>query len=111
MATAIRFHLDEHLSSDIANALGRSGIDITTTVQAGLRTAPDATQWDYAQRESRVIVTCDTDFLLMHKATPIHSGIVFFAKGSLTMREIIEGLTLIHGAMSPDEIRNRIEFL
>lgn len=111
MASAIRFHLDEHLNKAIASALGRSGIDITTTAEAGLRTTPDTTQWEYAQREGRVMVTCDTDFLRIHKAAIIHSGIVFFAQGSLTLREIIEGLTLIHGAMSPDEMRGRIEYL
>jgi len=38
MAERIRFHLDEHVDPDIARALRRHGTDVTTTVEAGLRT-------------------------------------------------------------------------
>jgi hypothetical protein len=34
----IRFHLDEHIDPNIARGLRRYGIDVTTTVDAGLRT-------------------------------------------------------------------------
>jgi len=37
----IRFHLDEHIDSNIARGLRRYGIDVTTTVDAGLRTKSD----------------------------------------------------------------------
>jgi hypothetical protein len=37
MADRIRFHLDEHVDPAIAAALHRAGIDVTTTVEAGLR--------------------------------------------------------------------------
>ena len=40
MADRIRFHLDEHVDPAIATALRRAGIDVTTTVEAGLRTKP-----------------------------------------------------------------------
>jgi hypothetical protein len=41
MAGRIRFHLDEQVDVAIARALRRYGVDITTTVEAGLRTASD----------------------------------------------------------------------
>lgn len=44
MAERIRFHLDEHVDPDIARALRRHGIDVTTTVEAGLRTRSDPAQ-------------------------------------------------------------------
>ncbi|MEO6064075.1 MAG: DUF5615 family PIN-like protein, partial [Thermoflexales bacterium] len=56
MPGPIRFHLDEHIDPAIAAALRRVGVDVTTTNEAGLRTADDARQWEYAQREGRVIV-------------------------------------------------------
>ena len=111
MPISIRFHLDEHLARAIAHALQRVGIDITTTNEAGLRTHPDENQWAYAQREARVMVTSDTDFLRIHNEAVTHEGIVFFHKDTRTLREIIEGLALIHGAMTPDEMRGYVEFL
>jgi hypothetical protein len=41
MADRIRFHLDEHVDPAIASALRRAGIDVTTTIGAGLRTKDD----------------------------------------------------------------------
>lgn len=46
MAERIRFHLDEHIDFDIALALRRHGIDVTTTNDARLRTKSDLDQWE-----------------------------------------------------------------
>lgn len=37
----MRFHLDEHVAHAIAHGLRRRGIDVTTTVETGLLSAPD----------------------------------------------------------------------
>ena len=42
MARTMRFHLDEHVPHAIAEGLRRRGIDVTTTVEAGLRGTSDA---------------------------------------------------------------------
>jgi predicted nuclease of predicted toxin-antitoxin system len=63
VAERIRFHLDEHMDPDIALALRRHGIDVTTTVDAGLRTADDPHQLNYVRDAGRVMVTDDADFL------------------------------------------------
>ncbi|MFQ5594578.1 MAG: DUF5615 family PIN-like protein, partial [Anaerolineae bacterium] len=47
MADRIKFHLDEHVDPDIAKALRQHGIDITTTVEAGLRTEDDSVHLDF----------------------------------------------------------------
>ena len=57
MAERIRFHLDEHVDPDIARALHRYGIDVTTTVESGLRTQRDEVQWAFINQERRVMVT------------------------------------------------------
>ena len=44
MSERIRFHLDENVDPDIAIALRRHGVDVTTTVEAGLRMSDDETQ-------------------------------------------------------------------
>ena len=63
MAKRIRFHLDEHIDPDIAAALRRHGIDVTSMREVGLRTADDGAQLEFARTQQRVIVTDDADFL------------------------------------------------
>jgi DNA modification methylase len=63
MADRIRFHLDENVDPDVARALRRHGIDVTTTVETGLRTQNDTAQLAFIRQEGRVMVTHDTDFL------------------------------------------------
>ena len=45
MAERLRCHLDEQVDPDIARALRQYGIDVTTTIEAGLRSATDDEQW------------------------------------------------------------------
>jgi len=78
MADRIRFHLDEHVDPAIATALRRAGIDVTTTVEAGLRTKNDEAQLQFARTEGRVIVTRDQDFLRLAAQMGDHRGIVFY---------------------------------
>jgi uncharacterized protein DUF5615 len=49
MPDRIRFHLDEHVDPAIATALRRAGIDVTTTIEAGLRTKSDEAQLQFAR--------------------------------------------------------------
>jgi predicted nuclease of predicted toxin-antitoxin system len=110
MADRIRFHLDEHVDPAIATALRRAGIDVTTTIEAGLRTKDDAAHLEFARTEDRVIVTRDQDFLRFASDTRDHCGIVFYTS-TQSMREIIEGLILIHEVLLPDEIAAHVEYL
>jgi predicted nuclease of predicted toxin-antitoxin system len=110
MADRIRFHLDEHVDPAIAAALRRAGIDVTTTIQAGLRTQDDESHLRFARDERRVIVTRDQDFLRLAKGALDHSGIVFYTANQ-SIRETIEGLILIYEVMLPDEMAGRVEYL
>lgn len=111
MAERIRFHLDEHIDPDIAAALRRHGIDVSTTVEAGLRTASDGTQFEYAKSQNRVIVTDDADFLRRAATMIAHPGIVICHHQQHSVREIIRGLILIYEILTPTEIAGRAEFL
>ena len=110
MADRIRFHLDEHVDPAIANALRRVGIDVTTTIEAGLKTKDDETHLSFGRDEGRVIVTRDQDFLRLASGVIDHSGIVFYTANQ-SIREIIEGLILIYEVMLPDEMAGRVEDL
>lgn len=78
MADRIRFHLDEHVDPAIATALRRAGIDVTTTIEAGLRTKNDEAHLQFARAEKRVLVTRDQDFLRIASQVSDHVGIVFY---------------------------------
>jgi predicted nuclease of predicted toxin-antitoxin system len=53
----IRFHLDEHIDPNIPRGLRRYGIDVTTTIDAGLRTKNDELHLAFIREEQRVMVT------------------------------------------------------
>jgi predicted nuclease of predicted toxin-antitoxin system len=111
VADRIRFHLDEHMDPDIAAALRRHGVDVTTAVEAGLRTASDNTQFEFAEAQRRVTVTDDADFLRLAAANAAHPGIVICHRQFLSIREIIRGLILIYEVLTPEEMVERVEFV
>jgi predicted nuclease of predicted toxin-antitoxin system len=69
VAERIRFHLDENVDPDIARALRRYGIDVTTAVEAGLRTRNDAAQWAFVREEGRVLVPTMQTFYALSVVT------------------------------------------
>lgn len=111
MADHIKFHLDEHVDPDIARALRRYGINVTTTVDAGLRTANDPAHLDFIRCEGRVVVTHDADFLRYASQSSDHPGIVYCHIGARSVGEIIRNLILIYEVLTPEEMAGRVEYL
>jgi predicted nuclease of predicted toxin-antitoxin system len=111
MPDRIRFHLDEHVDPDVARALRRYGTEVTTTLEAGLRTQSDAAQWAYAMTEQRVLVTHDADFLRLASRGEDHPGVAFCGKTTRTVGEMVRRLILVYEVLTPEDIRGRIEFL
>lgn len=111
MPERIRFHLDEHVDPIIAQALRQHGIEVSTTIEAGLRMASDAAQLAYTHQTGRVMVTHDADFLRLASEGADHSGIAYCQKSARSLGEIIRTLILIHEVLSPDEIVGRVEYL
>lgn len=111
MAERIRFHLDEHVDPDIAKALRRYGIDVTTTVEAGLRTLDDPDHLDFIRREGRVVVTHDADFLRYASQGSDHPGIAYCQMGARSVGEIIRSLILIYEVLTPEEMTGHVEYL
>jgi predicted nuclease of predicted toxin-antitoxin system len=107
---AIRYHLDEQIDSAVAAGLRRRGIDVSTTVDEGLRGAPDIEHVAFAKSKGRVIYTHDADFLRLAASGIEHSGIVFSYAGTRGIGEAIEHLMLIHACMSEEEMQNHVEF-
>jgi len=111
VADKIRFHLDEHISPAIAKGLRQRGIDVTTTVEAGLRTLSDDSQMAFIRQEQRVLVTSDAGFLARNARGEEHFGIAYFPSSSRSIGDIVTFLVLLHEILSPDEMINRVEYL
>jgi predicted nuclease of predicted toxin-antitoxin system len=111
MTERIRFHLDENVAPVIAAALRRYGADVTTTVEAGLRTAPDHAHMAFAKREQRIIITHDNDFLRLAAEDPSHPGIVYCHQVEHSLGDIIRGLHLIFQVLTPEEMQGHVEYL
>lgn len=111
MADRIKFHLDEHVDPDIAKALRRHGIEVTTTVEAGLRTTDDSEHLDFIWREGRVVVTHDADFLRYASQSTDHLGIAYCHMGARSIGEIIRSLILIYEVLTPEEMTGHVEYL
>ncbi|MFB2936388.1 DUF5615 family PIN-like protein [Aerosakkonemataceae cyanobacterium BLCC-F154] len=111
MNERIRFHLDEQVDPEIAHQLRRRGIDVTTTVEVGLRTQSDESQLQFICQEKRVIVTHDEDFLAIGSSTSEHPGIAYCKQRTRSIGQIIESLVLIYEVYTPEEMIGRVEFL
>lgn len=107
----IRFHLDESVDPAVADGLRRRGADATTSQEIGLLGADDRSQLDFANGESRVIVTHDEDFLALVRAGAAHAGIAYCHPEARSIGQIIAALLLIRDCLSASEMRNHVEFL
>ena len=110
MAEHLRFHFDENCDPAVARALRRHGIDVTSTVEAGLRGQTDAAQLEYVRRERRVLVTGDADFLRFAERGVEHPGVVFWTADS-SIGEAVRQLILIYELLTPEEMASHVEFI
>jgi predicted nuclease of predicted toxin-antitoxin system len=111
MPRTIRFHLDENCHRAIGEALKRRGTDLTATPEVGLLSASDDEQAAFCLAQGRVLFTQDHDFLKFHATGQDHPGIVYCAKDSRTIGEIIHSLVMIWEILEPEEMRNHVEFI
>lgn len=107
----LRFYLDESVSNDVARGLRNQGIDVLTTPAAGNMGLNDVDQIAFALREGRIIVTQDADYLRLHSRGFQHAGIVYYKPQTRTVKQLINALRLIYDIFSPEEMRNKVEYL
>ena len=106
----IRFHLDEQVPNAVARGLWSRGIDVSTTIDAGLQGAEDLAHIAYAVAEDRVIFTQDHDFLRHHHAGVTHAGIVYSKQGSRSIGEIVRYLKLMHDCLDQAGMAGQLEY-
>jgi predicted nuclease of predicted toxin-antitoxin system len=107
----LKFHLDENIDPEIAEGLRTHGVDTTVTKELNLRGSNDPTQFDYAQRTGRVLITHDTDFLRIASKTTEHCGIVFAKSEGYSIGRIVMGCISLYHQFTAEDIRNRVEYL
>ena len=107
----MRFHLDEHVDPAIAHGLRLRGIDVTTTGDANLLSAPDESHLEFAQQVGRVIFTNDPDFLRFASTTIEHGGVAYCARTARSIGYVVRHLCLMHDCMENNEMRGRVEYL
>jgi hypothetical protein len=111
----IQLYADENVGDRIIPGLRRRGLEIITTVEAGLIGNTDAEQCSHATLHSRVLLTSDRDFLELHsrwiREGKQHAGILHYSQDHATVGTCIWGVKLIVDVLTPDEMKNHLEFI
>lgn len=107
----IKFYFDEHIPQSVATGLLRRGVDVLTVQMTGRKGLADDEQLDFATQQGRVMVTMDSDFLILAAQGAHHPGIAYAKPGTRSIGELIQKLKLIHDLLAPDEMQNHVEFL
>ena len=94
MPGSIRFHLDENVDHAIADGLQRHGVDVTVTSEVGLLRATDDVQFAFTRDSTRVMVTHDEDFLVLHSQGILHAGIAYCPPDTHPIGYIMQALPL-----------------
>lgn len=111
------FYLDDDSSdSAIIPSLVRQGLKIVTTRSADRRGAEDLVHLRFSASQGLCMVTSNQgDFQRLHGELAVrgeeHSGIVVVTQQRWGPGERIRRLLRMAAAFSPDEMKNRIEFL
>jgi len=115
MSELLKFHLDEHISHRVADALRQKGIDVTTTTDAGLRKKKDKHHLDFAISQNRVMVTQDIDHLILAENLVndgyIHYGIAYCKQQSLSISEMIRFLLFLYEVFEQAEMMSHVEYM
>jgi predicted nuclease of predicted toxin-antitoxin system len=107
----IRFHLDESVRTAIAVGLRSHGVDVTTTVEAGLLGATDEMQISYGIREDRTIVTHDDDFLVLASSGGDHPGVCYCHQQKHSVGKLLQVLLVVNECCTQEDMRCHVEFL
>lgn len=73
----MRYYTDENISKALINALIDKGFDVLSCQEAGMLTTSDVEQLLFVEKEKRIIITRDDDFVKWHKKGAKHAGIIY----------------------------------
>ncbi len=95
------YYIDEDCcDARLIKLLRKHGLDVTTTNEEGRTSAKDPSQLAHSTSQRRVIITCDGDFVAMHKRGVRHSGIIHAPKGPEWHHEILRRALRLAGEVA-----------
>ena len=111
MAASIRLYIDENLNPEIAVQRRLRGVDAISVRDLGLLGDTDDNHLKRAVALERVLVTSDTDFLIMASTGIDHTGIIFGSQEDHSVGDWVKGLELICFVYDTEDMKNHIEFM
>ncbi len=107
--------LDVHVHRAIVVGLRLRGVDLVTAQEDGSARLSDPELLDRATALGRALVTYDSDLLgearLRQDRGIAFAGVLYAYPHRATVHSCIEDLELVHQALEPEDLANRIEFL
>lgn len=111
----LKIYTDENVDIRIAEGLRRRGIKVISAIEKGMIGASDIEHFKYASDMQAVIFTHDHHFLeiakTLTKEGKDHWGVIFVEMNKMSVGECIRRLALYADILTPDEMKNQIEFL
>jgi hypothetical protein len=113
----IRLYLDEDsMDRDLVRALKARAIDVLSALEAGMVERPDVQHLEYAASEERVLYSFNVgDFYHLHTSWlsegRSHCGLILSKQQQYSAGEQMRRLLKLIATRSPEEMRDRVEFL
>ncbi len=84
----IKFYFDEHVPQAVADGLRRRGVDVLIVQAAGRSGLPDDEQLVFAFQQRRVLMTMDSDYLILAAQGMSHAGIAYAKPGTRSISQV-----------------------
>lgn len=111
----IRLYMDHQIPAAITRGLQARQIDVLTAFEDAANEFDDESLLRRATSLSRVIFTQDDDFLAIghqwQMTNQMFSGIIYAHQLKTTIGQAVRDLELVAQIMTPEEMKDRIEFL
>jgi hypothetical protein len=111
----LSFYMDQHIRIAITHGLRRRGIQVLTAHEDGAATLGDDDLLQRATSLGHVLVTQDQDFLEItadwQRSSREFVGLLFAIQELVDIGRMIEYLELVAHIMSPEEMRNQVEYI
>lgn len=113
----VRLYFDRHIKKQLGVDLRERGFDVLLTEEAGMDTAPDEEQLEFAAAENRAILTFNIcDFAPLHEqwaaAGRLHAGIIVSQQlGSRQYGVLLSRMLRLCDQLSAEQMRNNFVHL
>jgi len=118
----LRLYLDRHIKKQLAIDLRKRGFDVLPTEEAGMDTAPDEDQLEFAAKEKRALLTFNIrDFAPLHEQWSAtgrsHAGIIVSQQlgsrqyGMLLARMLLARMLRLLSHFSAEDLKSNLVHL